>query len=327
MMERIIQTAVITGPTGAIGIALCRMLAEMGVTVYAVCHPNSLRINAIPVHEQIHLIKCDIHELSTLPELLSDGADAFFHFAWMNTIGPGRNDTLSQIENIRCTIDAVRCAKALGCQVFLGAGSQAEYGRVDSDLMSETPCAPENGYGIAKLCAGQMSRIEACQLGIDHIWTRILSVYGPGDGPTTMISSVIRQLLRREKPALTAGVQVWDYLYSEDAARAFLLMATRGVSGRVYPLGSGQAYPLRRYIEILRDTIDPNLPLGFGEIPYDPLQVMHLKADISVLTQDTGYVPVIPFEIGIAKTIDEWKGSMPEYGRKEKNHFHNDSYV
>ena len=70
-------------------------------------------------------------------------------------------------------------------------------------MSASTPVFPENGYGIAKLCAGQMSRILCEQKQIEHIWTRILSIYGPYDGENTMIMSSIGKLLRGEKPALT----------------------------------------------------------------------------------------------------------------------------
>lgn len=308
MIQRTIQRAVVTGPTGAIGTALCRELANSGITVYAVCRPGSPRAAALPVHDKIIRVDCDVSHLSALPECIPGGADAFYHFAWAHTIGPGRNDMGAQIENIRYCLDAVHAAKELGCQIFIGAGSQAEYGRFEGMLKPETPCSPENGYGIAKLCAGQMSRIECEKLGIAHIWARILSVYGPGDGPNTMISSVISQLLQKKKPALTAGIQQWDYLYSADAAHAFRLMALHGKSGSVYPLGSGTARPLKDYIGILRDTIDPQLPLGLGEIPYGPLQVMHLQADISSLHHDTGFMPETSFETGIRHTINSFAG-------------------
>lgn len=307
MIDRQISKAVITGPTGGIGTALCMELAQNGVQVFAVCRPGSQRAGAIGEHPNITRVFCDAGQLEQLPQLIPGGADAFYHFAWTHTIGPGRNDIPAQIENIRYTVEAVRAAAAMGCKVFLGAGSQAEYGRVEGLLTPATPCFPENGYGMAKLCAGQMSRLECQKLGLDHIWTRILSIYGPGDGPNTMISGVIAQLLRGEKPALTQGIQKWDYLYSGDAARAFRLIARHGVSGSVYPLGSGEARQLREYICILRDQIDARLPLGFGEIPYSPLQVMHLQADITTLRADTGFSPSTSFESGIIKTIASMK--------------------
>lgn len=302
MKKREIKTAVMTGPTGAIGTALCLELAQKGIHVFAICRPNSTRLMAIPSHPLITTVQCDMRNLSRLPDLIPR-ADAFYHFAWAHTTGAGRNDMSAQIENIRYTVDAVRIAHALGCQVFIGAGSQAEYGRVEGVLKPKTPCNPENGYGIAKLCAGQMSRIECERLGIDHIWARVLSVYGPGDSDATMISGVIRALLCGKKPSLTAGEQLWDYLYASDAARAFHLIAEQGISGKVYPLGSGNARPLREYVEEIRDAIDSALSLGFGEIPYSPLQVMHLEADISELNADTGFAPTTAFADGIRATI------------------------
>lgn len=301
--NRTIRRAVITGPTGGIGTALCRCLTEHGVTVYAVCRPGSPRIAALPASPLLHVVECGAGELERLPGLLPAGADAFFHFAWAHTIGAGRNDMPAQTDNIRFTIDAVRAAKALGCKVFLGAGSQAEYGRVEGSLKPETPCFPEHGYGMAKLCAGQMSRVECERLGLDHIWVRILSVYGPRDGEATMISGTIRKLLAGEVPALTPGEQLWDYLYADDAAAAFYLAAVKGRSGAVYPLGSGQARPLREYVELLRDAVDPSLSLGFGQVPYGPRQVMHLQADISALRADTGFAPAVSFEEGIRNTV------------------------
>lgn len=303
-MERTLKTAVVTGPTGAIGTALCQNLLDRGVTVYAVCRPGSPRTAALPEHARLHKVDCDAADYASLPGKVGQ-ADAFFHFAWAHTIGAGRNDMPAQIDNIRHTIDAVRAAAALGCRVFVGAGSQAEYGRVEGVLKPDTPANPENGYGMAKLCAGLMSRAEAAALGVDHVWARVLSVYGPHDGPATMISGAIRALLMGECPPLTQGEQKWDYLYSADAAEAFVRMAQSGRNGAVYPLGSGQARPLKEYILALRDAVDPALPLGFGQVPYGPKQVMHLQADIGPLTRDTGFVPATVFEEGIRKTI-EW---------------------
>lgn len=305
-MERSIKSAVVTGPTGAIGTALCQTLAENGVTVFAVHRPDSSRAGQIPTHENIRLVGCDVSELSELSRLIPDGADVFFHLAWAHTIGAGRNDIRAQIKNIEYTIDAVNAASSLGCKLFIGAGSQAEYGRYEGALNPHTPCFPENGYGIAKLCAGNMSRLECKRLGMEHIWVRILSVYGPNDSESTMISGVIKRLLAGERPSLTAGIQRWDYLYSFDAAWAFLLAARRGISGKTYVLGSGNAIPLKDYIEKLRDFIDPSLPLGLGDISYSPLQVMHLEADISELCRDTGFSPRTSFGDGIRKTINSF---------------------
>lgn len=310
MLTRKINKAVITGPTGAIGTALCLELASNGIEVYAVCRPQTKRASSIPENDKIHIVYCDLSSMEKLVELIPNDIDAFYHFGWAHTIGSGRNDMSAQIKNIEYTIDAVRVAAKLGCKVFIGAGSQAEYGRVEDLISPQMPCNPENGYGIAKLCAGKMSKIECEKHGIDCVWVRILSVYGPNDSSNTMISSVIKQLLNCEKPKLTMGEQIWDYLYSGDAALAFRLIAESGVSGKTYVLGSGTAKPLREYILELRDNIDSKLPLGFGEIPYSVGQVMHLQADISDLQRDTGFAPQVNFSIGINNTIRAFREDL-----------------
>ncbi len=303
----------ITGPTGAIGTALIRECIAHGTEVTAVCHRETERIQQLPVSDRVRVIRCNLDELKFLPEMTEDtGYDVFFHLGWSGTFGSSRDDMKAQAENIRYTLEAVEAARDLGCSRFIGAGSQAEYGRKEEKLAADTPACPETGYGMAKLCAGQMSRCLCEQLGLIHIWTRILSVYGPGDGKGTMVMSVIDQLLRGEKPALTGGGQIWDYLYSQDAGRAFYLLGEKGIHGKTYPVGSGSCRSLSRYVRIIRDSIDPKLALGFGEVEYSLKQVMYLCADISELKKDTGFEPIYSFEEGIRRTIDWYRNSTGE---------------
>ena len=296
-----IRRAVVTGGTGAVGVALCQHLLDAGVEVWAVVNPASRRVSNLP--RGARAVPCDLSALASLPGLLEGPVDAFFHLGWAHTIGPGRNDAAAQVSNVRYAVDAVHAAKALGCRVFVGVGSQAEHGPGGGLIRPDTPCAPVNGYGIAKLCAGQMTRLACSQLGLRHCWVRVLSVYGPYDGPLSVIPTIVTALLRGEKPSLTAGEQQWDFLYAGDAARALLAVAQRGRDGAVYPLGSGQTRPLREYFSIARDAVDPALPLGLGELPYPPGQVMLLQADLAALTADTGFVPRVSFEEGIRSTV------------------------
>ena len=300
------KTVIITGATGTIGMALIGKCIEQGTKVIALVNPASKRLDRIPDNSLVKIVKCGLDDFASADaDLLGikTGIDAMFHLAWGGTFGDARNDKALQDQNAAYAIDAVRLAHRMGCGVFVGAGSQAEYGRVSGKLSADTPCAPENEYGRAKLKTSQETRKLCNELGMRHIWPRILSIYGPYDGEKTMVMSLIKTLLGGGRPALTAGEQMWDYLYSEDAAAALMLLAEKGVSGRIYPIGSGAARPLKEYIEIIRDEIDPQLPLGFGEIPYSPNQVMHLCADISGLKEDTGFKPSVRFEEGARRTI------------------------
>lgn len=297
------RNAVITGATGMLGSSLIKLLVRKGIHVFCVVRSDSKKISNIPISSNVKLIKCDLKNLNELPAKVGQNCDAFFHFGWAGTFGDARNNIRLQELNITYTLDAVEAAKHLNCGVFIGSGSQAEYGRVEGVLKPETPAFPENGYGIAKLAAGNLSHILCSQYGIRHIWARILSLYGPGDGANTMIMSCIHSFLNGKESAFTKGEQLWDYLYCDDAADAFYRMAENGRDGSIYPLGSGKAAPLKDYIYAIRDLVNHDLQPGIGKIPYADKQVMHLCADISKLQQDTGFKPNTDFVSGIKQTI------------------------
>lgn len=311
------KKAIITGPTGAVGMALAKVLREQGMEVTAVCHRGSGRNRQIPREPGVRTIDCDLDEIRKLSQQLPHDYDIFYHLAWAGTAGSARDDTALQIKNIRYTVDAVETAKALGCRCFVGAGSQAEYGRSREKLDARTRTFPENGYGMAKLCAGQMSRLRCEQLGMRHVWTRILSVYGPYDGGGSLVSSMLRKLLRGEKASCTKGEQVWDYIYSEDAARALYAAGRYGRHGKTYCIGSGEGKPLAEYIRQIRDAVSPRGEIGFGDVPYGEKQVMYLCADIRELTEDTGFVPEVGFGEGIRKTAEWYKEQADE---KDQHH-------
>lgn len=300
------KRAIVTGATGAVGTALINELINNNIEVLVFCRKGSKRNVNIPVNSLVQTMYCDLAELSQIQNTTSKTYDVFYHFAWMGTTGEMRNDMYLQNQNVRHALDAVGAAKRFGCHTFIGAGSQAEYGRVEGVLKPDTPAFPEMGYGIAKLCAGQMTREYAHQLGMKHIWMRILSVYGPNDGAQSMVMSTINKLQNSEIPRFTKGEQMWDYLFSEDAGRAFRLVGEKGIDGKVYVLGSGQAQPLADYIKVIRDVVAPNGQIELGAIPYAPKQVMCLQADITELNKDTGFVPEMDFTSGINKTL-EWR--------------------
>ena len=295
--------AVINGATGAVGMALIRELIAEGHEVLVMCRESSPRSKNIPLHPLVKKIDCPLDKMSELSLEETAPYDVFYHFAWEGTTGEARNDMYLQNRNVTYTLDAVALASRLGCKTFIGAGSQAEYGRVEGKLTPKTPAFPENGYGIAKLCASQMSRIMCASLGIRHIWTRILSVYGPNDTQGSMVMSTIRKLRQGEKPSFTKGEQIWDYLYSGDAAKAFVALAEKGRDGEIYCLGSGKPQRLCDYIKTIGRLTAPDAELGIGEVPYAKNQVMYLCADISDLQKDTGFVPEVSFDEGIAKTV------------------------
>ena len=260
--------AVVTGVTGAIGMALTKVLLENEIEVIAIVRPGSDRNSRLLKFPTLKIIESELSNLNSVSKEKTGMVDWFFHLAWEGTIGPNRDNADLQVRNIQYTLDAVRLAEKIGCRRFIGAGSQAECGRSSEKISGNSITNPETGYGIAKLCAGQLSRLECEKLGIEHIWTRILSVYGPYDGENTMITSSVKRMIKGIGTSYSKGEQLWDYLYCEDAAKAIFLCAVRGINNKTYPIASGKAIPLKEYIIKMHEETGRRGKLGIGDIPY-----------------------------------------------------------
>ena len=296
---------VVTGATSMIGVALIEECLRHDIEIYAVVRSSSGKAGRLPLSEKIHLTDCSLEDLSDLPGRIPGSCDTFYHIAWGNT-GEARNkSTELQSRNIFYTLQAVRAAAELGCRRFIGAGSQAEYGPMDVEKISpDSPVNPSTPYGASKLAAGHLAGMLCRELGMECIWPRIFSVYGKYEKETTMVASGLRKMLAGEPTEFTPAMQRWDYLYSRDAGRAFYLIGEKGKGGSVYCVGSGQARPLKEYIEEMAALTGAGKP-GIGAKPYPPGAVMNLCADIGTLTGDTGFIPEYTFEQGIRETI-EW---------------------
>jgi nucleoside-diphosphate-sugar epimerase len=296
-----IQKIVITGATSMVGAALARCAIDANIEVLCIVRKNSDRLNNLPQSNLVKIEYCDIDQYCNLS--LDIQYEIFYHLARDKASSVYYDDVDIQTANIQYTLDAVRLAKRLGCKKFIGAGSQAEYGTVTEPLKPETPVNPQSGYGIAKYAAGKLSRLLCSQLDMEFNWVRILSVYGPLDGIQTLIMYTIHELQKGRSPEFTRCEQIWDYLYCDDAARALLAIGKNGVTGKTYPLGSGSKRKLSEYLESLRDIVAPGAVLQYGKKEYYPHQPMYLCADISELTNDTGWKPEVSFEEGIKKII------------------------
>ena len=302
------KKAVITGATGAIGRALIKICIEAGYEVLAVVHRASPRAAELETLKNCKVLRLDLNEYdSAIDEMKKQNLDQgsyelFFHLSWVAPFGKDRDNLDLQLGNIKAALAAVRFAKAIGCSTFIGTGSQAEYGRVEGMLSPDTPVFPETGYGITKLCAGQLTRLACEQLGLRHVWCRVLSVYGPYDRDQTLISTAVISMLKGEETEFTPCDQMWDYIYSDDAARAILLAGRKGESGKVYIIGSGEVHPLREYIEKIAEITGYEKEIGFGKRPYNDKQVMYLQADTTMLKK-IGFEPQVDFEEGIRQII------------------------
>lgn len=291
---------IVTGATSMIGVALINECIAHHVEVLAIVRKHSMRKERLPETELLEILECEMGQFGSIKRR-EKAYDVFYHFAWACTSKETRDDPLLQEENICCTLEAAKLAYRLGCRKFVGAGSQAEYGRVEHMIRPDTAVNPHLSYGIAKYAAGRLSHKLCERYGMIHIWGRIFSVYGSNDNDGTMLSYAIDQFVRWKAARFSSGLQMWDYLHEDDAGRIFYLLGECVDQDRIYCIASGESRPLKEFILEMQDAFGSDAKCEFAPDAGCPSE--GLQADVSELFRDISYRPDVKFEEGIKKMI------------------------
>jgi nucleoside-diphosphate-sugar epimerase len=304
----------VTGATGFLGAHLLQRLAGEDDEVAVLVRPGADAWRIEPLRSRLKEIVGDLSKPDSYKDSVKEFApEAVAHLAWSGVGNRHRNDVSQIEENLYGTLELLKVAREAGCGVWLGLGSQAEYGPLNARIKEDAPTRPTTLYGATKLSACVLCEQLCRQLDVRFVWLRLFSSYGPMDDPGWMIPQLILKLLGRARPALTEGTQRWDYIYAADVAEAiYLTLKTPEASG-VFNLGSGEAHALRRIVEHIRDLIDPSLALGFGEVPFREDQVMHLEADTSRLHARSP-AERVPLAEGLAKTVEWYRDHRDKFG-------------
>lgn len=210
---------VITGATGFIGSNLAKLLLEKGAEVFVLVRPESSHLEALPKDEKLHMVSCGLSNVMDCIGQIGQ-ADAFFHLAWGGVNRQEIDSPEVQAKNVAGSLECIRAAKALSCSVFMDAGSRVEYGLTDGIMSEDRECAPINQYGKAKWEFYQKAAPLCKELGLHYFHLRFFSVYGPGDHPWSIISTLVRELPQGKSVSLSACLHQWNFMYIEDAVQA-----------------------------------------------------------------------------------------------------------
>ncbi len=204
------------------------------------------------------------------------------------------------------------------------AGSCAEYDWSHGlCLENVTPLHPRSLYGTCKqslhsIASRYFAGLPAAGKGPGLAWGRIFFLYGPDEAPTRLVPSVIQSLLRGEPALCTHGRQVRDFMHVGDAGAAFAALLDSPVEGAVN-IASGEPHPVADLVGMLGSEVGRSDLIRLGAVPLSESEPLDLRADVTRLRREVGFVPVVSLREGLKQTIAWWRNrpTAPDLTRGE----------
>jgi polyisoprenyl-phosphate glycosyltransferase len=135
-----------------------------------------------------------------------------------------------------------------GAHCYIHAGSSSEYGARSAAPDETTAPAPNSHYAVTKNAAAGLVYFSGHHRGLRCANLRLYSVYGPLEDRSRLIPTLVAQAAERRLPPFVEPDTSRDFVYVDDAARAFLCAATLlrpDRYGESFNVGSGQKTTIR----------------------------------------------------------------------------------
>jgi|LWDU01.1.fsa_nt_gi nucleoside-diphosphate-sugar epimerase len=305
-MDRDTINVFLTGSTGFVGAHVLQGLLNKGLYKVAILiRPGSDTWRIKELLNDVTVISGTLQDIKSYKnEVVEFLPNIVINLAWSGVEGSQRNEH-KQLSNIIDMLNLIEICSSCGSELFLGFGSQAEYGPSGKMTSEISETVPTTLYGAAKLASFHNGRVYSLLNRMRFIWGRIYDPYGPMDNNCWLIPSLINKCLDCDSIEVTKAEQIWDFIYIDDLVDAVIsLIETPSISG-AYNIGYGSGIKLKTVIQYIVDMCNMGNSINFGSVAYRSDQVMHLEANIDRITRDTGWTPTTKIYKGLNKTI-EW---------------------
>ena len=269
---------------------------------------NLANLGPVRRHPRLRFVEGDILDPRVVDDLVG-ASDAVVHFAAESHVDRsilGASDfVMTNVVGTQTLLDA---ALRHRLRRFVHVSTDEVYGSIDEGSWPETdPVMPNSPYSASKAGSDLIALAYARTHRLDVSVTRCSNNYGPYQFPEKVIPLFVTNLLDGETvPLYGDGRNVRDWLHVDDHCRGIHLVLTSGRAGEIYNIGGGTELSNRELTEWL-----------LAACGADWLQVRHVEdrkghdlrysVDISKISAELGYHPQVPFDQGLAETVDWYR--------------------
>jgi nucleoside-diphosphate-sugar epimerase len=298
----------ITGGAGFIGSHLARACVREGATVACILRPGTNPWRLLEALPSVTRIEANLEdERAVASSVAKFHPTVIFHLA--SVINRKRDISLyPELHDAHVGVTRHLVTAALNLPTsprFIHTGTIEEYGRGPVPYREEQRELPVTPYSLTKQESVQLVLYAAREHGLSASVIRPSLTYGPMKGIGMFIPDFIRSAMTTKIFKMSAGEQTRDFLYVDDAVRAYIAVATAdGVEGEIFNVATGVETKLKDVAEKLRAHFNGDVTVEYGAFPTDPrVETMRCFMSINKITERLSWRPLVSLEEGLAKTV------------------------
>ena len=299
----------ITGATGFAGGHLLERLVGQGKCVHAWGH------SAVPADREdatVNWTAVDMLDRAAVRTALDRARPSvIYHCAGIADLQDAwRVPARALRVNVLGTHNLIEAAREAGLSCGVLVTGSAEVYRPGLEALGEDdPIGPTSPYGVSKL-AQEMTAAD----GALPAWlVRPFKHAGPRQSAAYVTSAFAQQIAEIEAERRDPVVHVGnldarrDVTDVRDTVRAYEAIVEAGRPCRPYNVCSGQAYSMRRLLDILLSLAQVKVRVEVDPARLRPSDNPVIVGSHARLTADTGWRPEIPIDQTLADLLDWWR--------------------
>lgn len=314
--------ALVTGGRGFAGSWLAKALLEAGAEVTSLDHEAAapMGLELLGIAAEVEDVTGDLRDAELVRRLLAErSTDSVFHLAAQAIVGDANASPIPTFQtNIEGTWVLLEACREGGVERVVVASSDKAYGpHARLPYTEESALQPVFPYDVSKAATDLIARSYWHTYGLPVAVTRFANLYGGGDRNfSRLIPETVTAVLDGRRPVIRSdGSPERDYLYVEDAAAAYLMVAealdSAGTAGEAFNAGWGRPHSVREVIELICE-------LGPGEVEPDYRGSGNPSGEIDRQYLDSTKIrdlihwePRVDLREGLQRTLD-WYAAHPE---------------
>jgi nucleoside-diphosphate-sugar epimerase len=318
----LVKRAVVSGAGGFIGSHLVEALLDRNWPTLALLRYQSSGsvgfLKDCIGNSRLEVARGDIRDPDFLTLNLREG-DTVFHLAASISVPYSYEAPRDCIDsNILGTLNLLEACRKAGIRRLIHTSTSEVFGNAVYLPMDEKhPIQARSPYAASKHAADKLVQSYVCSYGIPAITLRPFNTFGPRQSPRAVISSIIEQALTAGRIQLGNAAPRRDFTFVSDTVSAFISAADAGdeAIGAEVNLGTGRAVSIGDIARLIRDAIDPGVPIETDPARFrpQPSEIAHLLSDNTLARRLLAWSPRIQLEEGLARTI-AWAREYPQLG-------------